>query len=65
MSSNYKVSVIMSVYNSQNTVSDAIESILNQTHKQTELLIIDDFSEDNTVKIIKKYLTKYKNIKSR
>ncbi len=63
MSSNYKVSVIMSVYNSQNTVSDAIESILNQTHKQTELLIIDDFSEDNTVKIIKKYLTKYKNIK--
>ncbi len=49
-----KVSVIMSVRNGENTVIKAAESILNQTYKDLEFLIIDDSSEDNTFSEIKK-----------
>ena len=43
MSSNNKfVSVIMSTYNSINTLDTAIESIMNQTYQNLELLIMDD-----------------------
>ena len=65
-----KVSVIMSCYNSQQTVGRAIESILNQTLENIELLICDDSSIDNTYEIITKYkdldkrVKVYKNIKN-
>ena len=45
----------MSCYNSQETVSKSIESILNQTYKDIELLLCDDGSIDNTLKILKNY----------
>src|SRR5438270_280343 len=47
-----KISVIMPAYNAQKYISQAIESILNQTFKDFELIIIDDASQDNTAKII-------------
>lgn len=50
-----KVSVIMSCYNSHETVSSSIESILNQTYKNLELLLCDDGSIDKTLKILKQY----------
>tara|TARA_S200000501_G_scaffold38007_2_gene31285 strand:+ start:12764 stop:13516 length:753 start_codon:yes stop_codon:yes gene_type:complete len=50
------VSVIMPAYNSEYTISRSIESILSQTYKNLELLITDDFSNDNTINIIKKYI---------
>ena len=50
-----KVSIIMYCYNSQETVSKSIESILNQTYKDIELLLCDDGSIDNTLKILKNY----------
>lgn len=50
-----KVSVIMPVYNCEQYVGEAIESILNQTFPDFELLIIDDASSDSTVSIIKNY----------
>ena len=50
-----KVSIIMSCYNSQETVNKSIESILNQTYKDIELLLCDDGSIDNTLKILKNY----------
>ena len=50
-----KVSVIMSCYNSQETVGKSIESILSQTYKDIELLLCDDGSIDNTLKILKNY----------
>ena len=50
-----KVSVIMSVYNSDKFLKEAIESILNQTYKNIEFIIIDDGSTDNSKEIIKKY----------
>ncbi len=47
------VSVVMSVYNHEKTVLKSIESILNQTYENIELLIIDDASEDNTYDLLK------------
>ena len=47
-----KISIIMSVYNNSNTIEAAIESILEQTYKDFELLILDDGSTDNTKLIL-------------
>lgn len=54
---NDKVICIMPCYNAQSTIKKAIESIINQTHTNWELIIVDDASTDKSVKIIKKYLT--------
>ena len=52
---NYKTSVIMSVYNDEKNVETAIKSILNQSYKDFEFLIIDDCSNDSTIKKIEKF----------
>lgn len=52
------VSIIMPVYNCEKYVKEAISSILNQTHTNFELLIIDDNSTDSTVNIIKSFSDK-------
>lgn len=46
----------MSVYNGEKYLAEAIESILNQTYKNFELIIINDGSKDNSVEIIKNYM---------
>ena len=50
------VSVIMPAYNSRNTIGRAIQSVLAQTYKRFELLVIDDGSTDNTVDIVNSYM---------
>ena len=50
-----KISVIMPVYNAEKYLSIAIESILNQTYKNIELICVDDCSSDNSLKIIENY----------
>ena len=45
---NYKVTVLMTCFNSTKTVESAIESLLNQTFKNIQILIIDDASNDDT-----------------
>lgn len=50
-----KASVIMSVYNSDKWVKKAIESILSQSEKDFEFLIIDDASNDESFKILSEY----------
>ena len=55
MDENKLVSVIMSVYNDANRVKKSIESILNQSYSNIELLIMDDGSTDNTFEICKNY----------
>src|ERR1700680_300023 len=47
-----KVSVVMSVFNGQTFLSEAIESILGQTFRDFEFLIIDDGSTDRTAEIL-------------
>lgn len=49
------ISVIMSVYNDQDNITNAIKSILDQTYQDFEFLIIDDCSTDNTYEIAKKF----------
>lgn len=46
---NNLVSVLMPAYNHQNYVQDAIKSIINQTYKNIELIVIDDGSKDDTL----------------
>jgi len=52
---NPKVTVLMSVYNGEKYLNEAIDSILGQTFKDFEFLIIDDGSTDSSLDIIKSY----------
>ena len=49
------VSIIMSVYNSEDYLKEAIDSILGQTYANLEFIIIDDASTDTSLDIIKSY----------
>lgn len=50
-----KITVLMSVYNGENHLHEAVDSILNQTFKDFEFLIINDGSTDKTTNILKSY----------
>ena len=58
-----RISVVMPAYNSEKYISEAIESILNQTFTDFEFIILNDGSTDNTAKIISEYAGKDKRIK--
>jgi len=53
-----KVSIITVVYNNQETIKDAIESVLGQSYKNIEYIIIDGASTDGTVEVIESYAHK-------
>ena len=50
-----EISLIMSVYNGEDYLSEAIESVLNQTFKDFELIVINDCSTDKTSEILKSF----------
>lgn len=56
-------SVLIPAYKSAKIIGDTIESILGQTFKDFELIIVDDKSPDNTVNVIKKYQKKDSRVK--
>ena len=56
-------SVIMSVYNNEDTIVKCVESIVNQTNNDFEFLIIDDNSTDYSYEILKKLDNQYQQIK--
>lgn len=58
------VSVITPVHNAQEYLAETIESILNQTYKNFEIILIDDLSTDSSREIIKKYESMDKRVKS-
>lgn len=47
------VSVIIPSYNREKTIERAVMSVLNQTYKDLELIVVDDCSKDNTVEVLK------------
>ncbi|MCW8839090.1 MAG: glycosyltransferase [Thiovulaceae bacterium] len=56
--SNPKVSVLIPAYNYGHYISEAIESVLNQTYQDFELIVVDNNSEDNTVELVSEYMKK-------
>ena len=58
------VSVIMPAYNCEKYVVEAINSVLAQTYKNWELLVLDDGSKDNTLQIIEEFSRKDSRIKA-
>ena len=58
-----KVSVIVPVYNTYDYLNKCLDSLVNQSFKDYEIIIVNDGSTDDSEKIIKKYQKKYSNIK--
>ena len=59
MKNNPLISIVMGIYNCEEYLSDSIESIINQTYENWELIMCDDGSSDYTLKIAQKYEKKY------
>lgn len=60
---NKLVSIITPVYNGEKYIEECIKSVLNQSYKNIEMIIIDDGSTDNSENIIKKYTQSFPFIK--
>ena len=60
---NNLVSVVLPVYNSEETIEKSLESILNQTYNNIEILLIDDGSTDNSLEICERYEDNYSNVR--
>lgn len=59
-----KISVIVPVYNVEKYIDKCLKSLVNQTLKDIEIIVVNDGSPDNSQKIIDTYTKKYKNVKS-
>lgn len=49
------ISVLLPVYNMEDTIEESVESVLNQKNSEFELIVVNDGSSDNTYDILKKY----------
>ena len=58
-----KVSVIVPVYDTEKYLKKCLDSLVNQTLKEIEIIVINDCSPDNSKEILKEYEKKYNNIK--
>ena len=59
---NKKVTAIVPVHNGEKYLSRCMESILNQSYKEIELIIVDDNSDDASYEIIKRYMNNFTDI---
>ena len=50
-----KVTIIVPIYNMEKYLVDCLESILNQSYRELEIILVDDGSTDNSKNIIEKY----------
>lgn len=58
-----KVSIVLPTYNGERWLKESLDSIINQTFTDWELIIVDDCSIDNTLKIAEQYQNEYGNIR--
>jgi len=56
------VSIITPAYNSEKTIKKTIKSVIAQTYKNWEMIIVDDCSQDGTLTVVRKYLEKESRI---
>lgn len=54
-----KISVIMGVYNCEETLAEALDCLINQTYENWQAILCDDGSNDNTVEVVKKYVLQH------
>jgi len=54
------ISVVLCVYNEENNIKDCLESLKDQSYRDFELIIVDDGSTDNTMKIVREYKKEFK-----
>lgn len=59
---NIKVSVLIPCYNSANYISETLQSCLSQDYQNIEIIVVDDGSTDNSVEVIREWVSKYDNI---
>ena len=57
-----KVSIIVPVYNVEKYLRKCLDSLVNQTLKDIEIICINDGTKDNSVEIIDEYVKKYSNV---
>lgn len=57
------VTIIIPVYNTEKYLKKCLNSVVNQTYKNLEIIVINDASSDNSLAILENYAKKYKNIK--
>ena len=54
-----KVSVIVPVYNVENYIEKCLNSLVNQTLKDIEIIVVNDGTKDNSMKIVEEFKAKY------
>nr|WP_272506100.1 glycosyltransferase [Natronobacillus azotifigens] len=63
MTDQHKVTVIIPAYNAEDTIKTTLESVINQTWSNLEIIVVDDCSTDNTPNLIKAYQDKDSRLK--
>ena len=57
------ISIVVPVYNAEKFIKETLKTVINQTYKNWELILVDDASTDNSVKLINDFVRKDKRIK--
>ena len=60
---NSLISIVIPVYNAEKYISECAESLINQTHKNIEIIFVDDCSTDSSCEVIKKYTEQDSRVK--